>query len=345
MKKLVVALLALVAATACAAPSSEPTSSTSQSSTSQSSTPSPSAECAETTTASVAALKGPTGMGLAELIDGAEARDPDFHQPCQEHTFTLHGSPDEITPNLVNGSLDLAAIPANLAAVLHNKTDGQIQLAAVNTLGVLHVVAKNETVTSLADLAGKTVWSTGKGTTPEYVVDYLLERNGLAGQVSLEYLSEASEVAARLAAADSGIAVLPEPYVTTVTASDPAVVVALDLTAEWTKVSPNPLVTGVLVVQREWAQEHPAELEVFLGQYGASVARANADPGHAAAIIAELGIVPSAAVAEQAIPRSHLSFLTGAEAAAAVRGYLEVLHAANPQSVGGSLPGDDFYLA
>jgi NitT/TauT family transport system substrate-binding protein len=284
-------------------------------------------------------------MGLAQL--GAAAADGTLELPGCESvnvTLTLSGSPDEITPQLVKGDLPLAAVPVNLAAVLGAKTDGALQLAAVNTLGVLHVVTKGVTVTSLADLAGQAVWSTGKGTTPQYVLDYLLAENDLEGQVQVEYLSEASEVAARLAAAETGVAVLPEPYVTTVTAQDPAIARALDLTDEWAKVSASPVVTGGLVVQRQWVADHAETLAAFLEAYADSVDYANDNPDEAGELIAGLGITPSAAVAAKAIPGSHLVLLTGAQAQAAASGYLAVLFAANPESVGGAIPGDDFYL-
>ncbi|MDR0593810.1 MAG: ABC transporter substrate-binding protein [Bifidobacteriaceae bacterium] len=285
-------------------------------------------------TVEVAALKGPTTMGLAWLLDSQDAAAPTRYE------LSLHGAADEITPGLVKGETMLAAIPANLAAVLYAK-GAKIKVAAVNTLGVLHVVTKNEPVAAFADLAGKKVFSTGKGTTPQYVLDYLLAKNGIRAEV--EYLSEAAEVAARLAASDQAIAVLPEPYVTTVLAQDPSLTPALDLTVEWDKVSETTLVTGVLVVADQYLEQNPSGLDAFLDEYRSSIEHANANPGDVAPVIADLGIVPSAEVAAAAIPRSHLAFLSGAECKAAVAAYLGVLAEANPESVGGGLPGDDFY--
>jgi NitT/TauT family transport system substrate-binding protein len=277
----------------------------------------------------VAALKGPTSMGLAQLAAGGK------------YQLSLHGTADEVTPGLVKGETKLAAIPANLAAVLYAK-GAKIKVAAVNTLGVLYVVAKGTSIDSLAALEGKKVYSTGKGTTPQYVLEYLLEQNGLTGKVNVEYLSEASEVATRVAAEKEALAVLPEPYVTTLTAKDPSITAAIDLTEEWQRVSSEVLVTGVLVAADD---VDDAELGSFLADYRASIESTNADPAAAAGLIAELGIVPSAEVAEAAIPRCHLAFLSGAEAKAAISAYLNVLFEANPESVGGSLPGDDFYYA
>jgi NitT/TauT family transport system substrate-binding protein len=291
-------------------------------------------------TVQVAALKGPTAMGLARLIS-QETVDHSLasHQPYL-FELSLHGAADEITPGLVTGDTRLAAIPANLAAVLYAK-GAPIQVAAVNTLGVLHVVTKGVEIGSLADLEGRTIYSTGKGTTPQYVLEHLLAAHGVAAQV--EYLSEASEVAARVAATAAIVAVLPEPYVTTVLAQDPAAVAALDLTAEWDKVSDTQLVTGVLVVADSLLEAEPETVGVFLEEYRASVDYANAHPAEAGALIADLGIVPSAEVAAAAIPRSHLVCLTGAEAEKAVAGYLAVLYDANPASVGGALPDAGFY--
>ncbi|MDR1710588.1 MAG: hypothetical protein LBR58_01805 [Propionibacteriaceae bacterium] len=276
----------------------------------------------------VAALKGPTTMGLAWMISQDDS-----------YSLSLHGAADEITPGIVKGEVKLAAIPANLAAVLHAK-GAKIKVAAVNTLGVLYVVAKGEFVDSLAALEGKTVYSTGKGTTPQYVVEHLLAKNGLKGKVKVEYLSEASEVAARVAAEKSAVAVLPEPYVTTLLAKDKDVSVALDLTLEWGKISEDALVTGVLVAADDLDS---VVLDAFLKDYQTSIEYTNANPADVAPIISGLEIVPSVEVAEAAIPRCHLSFLAGKDAKAAVSAYLKVLHEANPESVGGSLPGDDFY--
>jgi NitT/TauT family transport system substrate-binding protein len=273
-------------------------------------------------------------MGLAWMMDHQD------DDASARFELSLHGSPDEITPGLVNGDVKLAAIPANLAAVLYAK-GAKIKVAAVNTLGVLHVVTKNEAVTSLADLAGKKIFSTGKGTTPQYVLDYLLAKSDV--QADVEYLAEASEVATRLAASDSAIAVLPEPYVTTVLAQDPSLVVALDLTAEWDKVSDTALVTGVLVVADDFLERNPAAFNTFLEDYQASIEYTNANPDKAGPIIADLGIVPSPEVAAAAIPGSHLAFLSGRECQAAVAAYLNVLFQANPQSIGNSLPDDGFY--
>ena len=183
----------------------------------------------------IAGLKGPTTMGLVNLLsmeeDGTASMDYDLQ---------LYGAADEIVPLLMKGELDMAAIPANLAATLYQKTEGGIQAVAVNTLGVLYVVEKGgDTVQSMADLKGRTILSTGKGTTPEYVLRYLLTQNGIDPDkdVTIEYYSEATEVTAQMANTEDAIAVLPQPYVTAAGLQDDTLRVALDLTEEWNKVA------------------------------------------------------------------------------------------------------------
>ena len=280
-------------------------------------------------------------MGLVNLLDmeqqGTAALDYDLQ---------LYGTADEIVPGLIKGELDMAAIPANLAAALYQKTKGGIQVMAVNTLGVLYVVEKGDTVHSMADLAGRTILSTGKGTTPEYLLRYLLEKNGLDPDkdVKIQYCSEATEVTAQMAAAQKdAIAVLPQPYVTAAGMKDPSLRVALDLTAEWDKVSDSQLVTGVTVVRTQYAQEHPDVVEVFLQEYAQSVRTANTDLDRTAALCEQQGVVAKAAIAKKALPACNIVCRTGDEMQKDVSAYLSVLCAADPAAVGGKLPDEGFY--
>lgn len=289
----------------------------------------------------IAGLKGPTTMGLVNLLDmeqqGTAALDYDLQ---------LYGTADEIVPGLIKGELDMAAIPANLAAALYQKTKGGIQVMAVNTLGVLYVVEKGDTVHSMADLAGRTILSTGKGTTPEYLLRYLLEKNGLDPDkdVKIQYCSEATEVTAQMAAAQKdAIAVLPQPYVTAAGMKDPSLRVALDLTAEWDKVSDSQLVTGVTVVRTQYAQEHPDVVEVFLQEYAQSVRTANTDLDRTAALCEQQGVVAKATIAKKALPACNIVCRTGDEMQKDVSAYLSVLCAADPAAVGGKLPDEGFY--
>lgn len=289
----------------------------------------------------IAGLKGPTTMGLVNLLDmeqqGTAALDYDLQ---------LYGTADEIVPGLIKGELDMAAIPANLAAALYQKTKGGIQVMAVNTLGVLYVVEKGDTVHSMADLAGRTILSTGKGTTPEYLLRYLLEKNGLDPDkdVKIQYCSEATEVTAQMAAAQKdAIAVLPQPYVTAAGMKDPSLRVALDLTAEWDKVSDSQLVTGVTVVRTQYAQERPDVVEAFLQEYAQSVRTANTDLDRTAALCEQQGVVAKAAIAKKALPACNIVCRTGDEMQKDVSAYLSVLCAADPAAVGGKLPDEGFY--
>ena len=288
----------------------------------------------------IAGLKGPTTMGLVNLLsmeaDGTAAMDYDLQ---------LYGAADEIVPLLMKGELDMAAIPANLAATLYQKTNDGIQAVAVNTLGVLYVVEQGDTVQSMADLKGRTILSTGKGTTPEYVLRYLLNANGIDPDkdVTIEYYSEATEVTAQMATTEDAIAVLPQPYVTAAGLQDETLRVALNLTEEWNKVADTQLITGVTVVRKEYAEEHPDVVAAFLTDYARSVEAANTDLDGTAALCEEQGVVAKAAIAKKALPNCNIVCLTGDELKADASAYLQVLFDADPAAVGGALPGDDFY--
>ena len=289
----------------------------------------------------VTALKGPTAMGMAALMNEAESGAVNGN----DYAFTIASAVDEVSPKLVKGETDIAAVPANLAAVLYNNTKGQVEVLAVNTLGVLYVVEKGNTVHSFADLKGRTILSTGKGTTPEYVLRYLLTANGIDPDkdVDIQYYSEATEVTAQMATAQDAIAVLPQPYVTAAGLKDDTLRVALDLTAEWDKVADTQLITGVTVVRKAYAEEHPDVVAAFLADYAQSVNAANTDLDGTAALCEEQGVVAKAAIAKKALPNCNIVCLTGEELKADVSGYLQVLYDADPAAVGGTLPGEDFY--
>lgn len=299
----------------------------------------------EPTTIRIASLKGPTTMGLVDLMSDATAG-----EATHDYQVTMYGTPDEVVPKVVQGEVDVALVPANLASVLYARTlteaGAQVQVAAINTLGMLEVLEAGDTVHTMADLAGRTIYSTGKGASPEYVLNYLLTSNGLdpATDVTVEYRSEATEVAALLASTPGAIGVLPQPFATVVKAQNPTVRTALSLNDEWSKVTTDSqMVTGVVVVRTEFAEANPYAFADFLTDYEASTRFTNEHPDQAASLIVDAGIVPSAAIAEAAIPAAHITFIGGDELRSVLGGYLEVLFAADPASVGGSLPGDDFY--
>ena len=348
MKKIVSLLLALTMALGLAACGGAASSSVASSAAASSEAVSEAASSEETVSEPlsatealrIAGLKGPTTMGLVNLLsmesDGTASMDYDLQ---------LYGAADEIVPLLMKGELDMAAIPANLAATLYQKTSGSIEAVAVNTLGVLYVVEKGDTVQSMADLKGRTILSTGKGTTPEYVLRYLLTQNGIDPDkdVTIEYYSEATEVTAQMANAEDAIAVLPQPYVTAAGLQDDTLRVALDLTEEWNKVCDTQLITGVTVVRKEYAEEHPDVVAAFLADYAKSVDAANTDLDGTAALCEEQGVVAKAAIAKKALPNCNIVCLTGDDLKTNASAYLQVLFDADPAAVGGAMPGDDFY--
>lgn len=292
---------------------------------------------------SIAALKGPTAMGLVKLMHDAE----NGEDLSNDYTFSLAASADEVTPGLIQGELDMACVPANLAAVLYQKTGGQIVTLAVNTLGVLYIVEKGNAVQSLGDLKGMTVAAAGKGASPEHALRHLLAQNGLDADqdVTVDWKSEHSECVAALASGAVTVALLPQPFVTVAQSKVEGLRVALDLNAEWEKLSEDGggLITGVIVARKEVVEKNPAAVEAFLKEYAASVDWVNGNVPEAAALIGGYGIV-DAAVAEKAIPDCNIVCLTGAEMKEKLSGYLSVLLEQNPQSVGGALPEDGFYF-
>ena len=292
---------------------------------------------------SVAALKGPTAMGLVKLMQESENGETSGN----DYTFTLAGSADEVTPALIKGELDMACVPANLAAVLYNKTEGALEVLAVNTLGVLYIVENGESVQSIADLKGQTIVAAGKGSTPEYVLRYLLAQNGIDpdNDVTIDWKSEHSECVAALASGQAAIALLPQPFVTVAQSKIEGLRMALDLNAEWDALdNGSGLITGVIVARREVVEENPAAVNEFLKEYAASVDWVNANTADAAALIGEYGIV-DAAVAEKALPYCNIVCLTGADLLEALPGYLEVLYNADAAAVGGEMPDNSFYFA
>ena len=300
----------------------------------------------------IAALKGPTAMGLVELMSLSDTANEmmegkeDVVSTGNTYEFTLAGSADEVTPALIKGDLDMACVPANLAAVLYGKTNGAVEVLAVNTLGVLYIVENGGTVQSMADLKGQTIVAAGKGSTPEYALRYLLTENGIDPDkdVTIDWKSEHSECVAALASGQASIALLPQPFVTVAQNKIEGLRMALDLTAEWDKLdNGSGLITGVIVARRDVVEANPGAVDSFLQNYAASVEWVNANNADAAQLIAEYGIIEAAPVAEMALPYCNIVCLTGSEMKDKLSGYLQVLADVEPSSVGGTLPGDDFY--
>ena len=294
---------------------------------------------AEPVTVNIASMRGPTTMGMVKLMSDSEAGLTE-----NNYLTTIYGAADEIVPLVVQGKVDIANVPANLAAVLYKKTEGAISVLDINTLGVLYVVETGETITNVSDLKGKTIYSTGKGTTPEYVLNYILKSNGIdpATDVTIEFKSEATEVAAMLEGATDAVAVLPQPYVTVAMTKNASIRIALDLSAEWEALDGTKQVTGVTIVRNEFLEANPEVIEKFLEDYKASVEYVNANVDEAAALVGGYDIVAEG-VAKKALPYCNIVCLTGEEMKSNLSNYLTVLYNSDPAAVGGALPADSFY--
>ena len=323
------------------APSSEEAASQAPASSAASEEEAPAADY-EKETVRIAALKGPTAVGMLQMMEDAQnGTAPDDYQ------FTLAGSADEIVGQIVQGEFDIAAVPTNLAAVLYNKAEGRVQLAALNTLGVLYMLENGETIQSAADLKGKTIYTISKGSVPEYVLNYVLTQNGLNPQTDLtvEYKTESTEVAALLASGEAQVAMLPQPFVTSVLTQNDQVRVALDMTEEWDKVGNGSVLTmGCIIVQKEFAENHPEAMARFMQAYGQSVAYVTDEANlEEASALCEKFDIMKAAVAQKAIPQCNIVFITDQEMEEKVSGFLQVLYDADPASVGGTMPDEGFY--
>lgn len=287
----------------------------------------------------VGALQGPTGLGLVELMEKNEKK-----EATNLYEFTLAGAPDELSGKIINGELDIACLPTNVASVLYAKTEGKVNLLAVNTLGVLYMLQKNDAdvIGSIDDLSGETIYSTGQGATQEYVLDYLLTENGVE-DAEVVYKSEHAELATLMIEGSAEYALLPQPFVTTVTSKDDTVDVALDITEEWETVTDGKQLTmGCVIVRTEFLEQNQAAVDTFLEELAQSVEFANTNVDEAAAYSGKFEVV-NQEIAQKAIPECNIVCITGEEMQTSVSAYLEVLNNANPQSIGGALPDEAFY--
>ncbi|MEG0852886.1 MAG: PhnD/SsuA/transferrin family substrate-binding protein [Angelakisella sp.] len=293
-------------------------------------------------------LKGPSAIGMLQLMEYSD--NPELsYTTYNDYTYTMAGSPDQLVGGVVKGEFDMAVLPTNLASTLYSKTEGKIKLATINTLGVLYLVEAGDSIKSVADLKGRTIYATGKGSTPEFVLNYVLEQNGLkvGTDVKVEYKTEHTELAALMAAGQADIALLPQPFVTTALSQNDKLRVALDMTKEWDTASKGQsgLAMSGIVVQQKLLEENPAAVEAFMVEYANSTLYVT-EPQNLDAV-AEMavkrGIIPSAAVAKKAIPQCNIVFISGEEMKKIAGGFLQVLFEGAPQSVGGKLPDEGFY--
>lgn len=286
----------------------------------------------------ITALSGPTAMGMTKLMEDSEAEGYSYE-------FSIVSAVDELSPKVVKGDTDIFCVPANLASVLYNKTEGGVKVLAVNTLGVIYICENGNTVTSVSDLKGKTVYASGKNATPEYALNYILTQNGIDPEkdLTIEWKSEHAECVAALLADENGVAMLPQPFVTSAQAQNDGINAVLDLTEEWNKLdNGSAMITGVVAVRTEFAEENPEAVNEFLTRYAASVEYVNANVSEAAQLVEKYGII-KAAVAEKAIPKCNIVCITAEEMKEKLSGYLNVLFEQVPEAVGGAVPADDFY--
>ncbi len=288
----------------------------------------------------MATLKGPTGIGTAKLW-----AEDDAGKAKNDYTVTLCTDPTEVLNGVVEGSYDVAAVPLNMASVLYNKLNGGVQILAINTLGTLYMLATQE-LADISALEGKTIVTAGQGATPEYVLNYLLEKNGLTDKVTVEFKSEHAEVATLAAAAgadDQMVYMLPEPNVTATLIQNQALKTVLDVSSAFESASGVSLAMGCIVAKKEFVEQNQAAIDAFLTEYKASVEYTATNLDDTATLCETYGIIPKAAVAKQAIPRCSITCVTGADMQKIATENLNVLLAANPKAIGGALPADDFW--
>ena len=286
----------------------------------------------------VGALVGPTGMGMSKLM-----ADSDKKITANNYTFELFSAPTDITGLVLNGELNIAAVPTNLAATLYNKSKGKVQLLAINTLGVLYILEKGNTVNSINDLQGKKIYSAGQAATPQYALDYVLNANNITCEV--EYFADHQELATQALKGNADIILIPEPQVSNILSKNADFRIAVDFNEAWNNATNNTSIfsMGCLVVNKEFADANPSAVEKFLEEYTASVKYVNENVEEASKLIAEYKIVASQAIAQKAIPNCKMVTISGDEMKTKTKPYLQILFDSDPKSIGGALPGEDFY--
>jgi len=283
-------------------------------------------------------IKGPAGVAMVNLMSK--------NNTDKKYIIETVSSPEEVANKITSGEADIAACPTNMAAVLYKKTNGDVQMLATTMLGVLYVMENGNTIRSIEDLRGKTIYTTGQGANPEYVLRYILTENGINPDtdVTIEFRAQNDELAALLVSGTAQVALVPEPIVSTVKSKNSSLRVALDVTGLWDDVSDNEgqLIMSCAVARRDFAEKNPAAVKTFMDDLKASI-EAAADVDATAALCAEFDIIPAAPIAKAALPGCNLLYMEGNEMKSKIEGYFSVLFTANPQSVGGALPEDAFY--
>ena len=287
-------------------------------------------------------LSGPTGIGAMNLWAASDAG-----ETKNTYHITMPGANDEVVAALSKGDADIAAVATNLAATLYNKTDGGVTVLAVNTLGVLSLLSNGQEAATVSELKGKTIYAPGQGANPEYILRYVLSGNGLDPDkdVTLRFVGEGSELLTVWQSDPEAVILAPQPVATSILMQNENAKTLFDMTEEWDKIAgdDSTLMMGCVIVRNEFLQANPGAVELFLQEYAASIEKARSDVEGTAVLCEQYGLIPKAALAQKALPSCGLTFVTGAEMKTGLSGYLQVMFDANPKSVGGALPGDNFY--
>ncbi len=292
----------------------------------------------EKTTINIGVIKGPTGIGAVKLMEEDENGTSE-----NDYNFVIASSPDELNGKIINGEIDIAAVPTNAAAVLYNKTEGEVKLSALNTLGVLYILEKGNEIQSISDLSGKKIVASGKGAVPEYAINYILEKNGIT-DAEIEYKTEHAEAVTELVSGNAQIALVPEPNVTAALSTDPEIRIALDITDEWNKVSDGTVLSmGSIVARNDFIENNKEAFDEFLDEYEDSIEFVNSDMESASQLVEKYGIMPKAAVALKAIPNCNIVYIDGKEMKESIEGFYNILYRYEPKSIGGKLPDENFY--
>ena len=289
---------------------------------------------------SVACLKGPTGVGMTRLMEKSAEK-----LTANNYTFTVAAAPDEISGKILTGELNIASVPTNLAAKLYKKSEGKITMLAVNTLSVLSIIENGDSVKAVADLKGKSIYSTGEGSNPEYILKYVLTSNGLDPEkdVTIKFVTENDELTAALISGNADVALVPEPLATTVLTKKDTLTRALSLNDEWNKISDSKIMMGCVVALKSYVEQNKEQVNKFLEEYKESISFVNSNIDDAAELCEKYEIIPAAAVAKAAIPNCNIKYVDGKEMKNSIEGYFKVLFDADPTSIGGGMPQADFY--
>lgn len=282
-------------------------------------------------------LKGPTGIGAVKLMEESEKNETDGN-----YNINVSAAADDAMAKIISGEVDIAAVPTNTAPLIYNKTNGNIEVLAVNTLGVLYIVENGDSIHTIEDLEGKTIYSSGQGAVPEYVLNYLLEKNNVEN-VNIVYMTEHAEVAAALADGRADIALLPEPNVTAVIMKNSEIRIAVDVNDEWKKTNGSELAMGCIVAGKEFIDENKEAVDIFLKEYSESIDYVNNNVSEAAELVEKYGIMASSDAAVKAIPNCNIVYKEKDEMKTMLESFYDLLYKANPKSVGGEIPDTELY--